>query len=217
MLLLHLYGLSWWDCRHAEFVLQATNAQGLGTRLGYATARMLSAWQGEKLEECSFGQILAWTRLLQRSFRSHANPVGSGTRLNVSLAHQKILAGHTKKNWLIHRYNTSWIHLCRIFKNCNSEQFLAKEFYCVTILAGVCWLKREYNVKLWRSYIQLSWLCHLFFSLSLFFFFLSLFFGDKLTNECIHKRETANMHTRIKRRREMVEEEEKEEEKTNNS
>ena len=116
VLLLHLYGLSWWDCWHAEFVLQATNAQGLGTRLGYATARMLSAWQGEKLEECSFGQILAWTRLLQRSFRSHANPVGSGTRLNVSLAHQKILAGHTKKNWLIHRYNTSWIHLCRILK-----------------------------------------------------------------------------------------------------
>ena len=39
--------------------------------------------------------------------------------------------------------------------------------------------------------------CFIFSFLSLFFLFSLFFFGDKLTNECIHKQETANMHTRI--------------------
>lgn len=112
--------------------------------------------------------------------------VGSGTRLRAPVASSPYKFWLDKCNPRECPYKIKVLNgiqsttryeytLCRMFIVCNSEQFLAKEFCCVTILPSWCVLTQE-RIQcqcvlviggLRHSY---SWLFHLF-SFSLFFRF----------------------------------------------
>ena len=143
--------------------------------------------------------------LLQRSFHSHADPVGSGTRLHVSLAHQNIfLAEHTKKKyfWSLQELITGTNFMNTLMQNLYSNSIQSRSLprsstASQSYIPSWCVLTQE-RIQCQVMEVLYSYRdCFIFSFLSLFFLFSLFFFGDKLTNECIHKQETANMHTRI--------------------